>query len=135
MDVHTPEIRSKNMSAIKGKDTKLEMVVRSYLHNKNLRHTLHNKNLPGKPDLTYKKYNTVVFINSCFWHVHKNCEKSNFPENNSSFWRDKLLKNVERDKRNIKELKKIGWNVKVIWGCQTDEKNLHKLYKSIISSL
>ncbi|HAF88190.1 MAG TPA: very short patch repair endonuclease, partial [Deltaproteobacteria bacterium] len=75
MDVHDKKTRSKNMAAIKGKDTKPELAVRKYLHNKGLRYTLHNKELPGKPDLTLKRYNSVVFVNSCFWHRHKKCKK------------------------------------------------------------
>ena len=121
------------MAAIKGKDTKLELAVRKYLHNKGLRYTLHNKQLPGKPDLTLKRYNSVVFINSCFWHRHKKCKKAVIPKSNTDFWRDKLEKNVVRDKKNINSLKKQGWSVLLFWECQLQEKNLSDLYQSIIN--
>ena len=133
MDVHDKKTRSKNMAAIKGKDTKLELVVRRYLHNKGLRYTLHNKQLPGKPDLTLKRYNSVVFVNSCFWHRHKKCKKAVIPKSNTDFWRDKLEKNVVRDKKNINSLKKQGWSVLLFWECQLQEKNLSDLYQSIIN--
>ena len=133
MDVHNKKTRSKNMAAIKGKDTKLELAVRKYLHNKGLRYTLHNKKLPGKPDLTLKRYNSVVFINSCFWHRHKKCKKAVMPKSNTEFWSDKLQKNVIRDKKNINLLKKQGWYVFLFWECQLKEKNLADFYQSIIS--
>ena len=133
MDVHDKKTRSKNMAAIKGKDTKLELAVRKYLHNRGLRYTLHNKKLPGKPDLTLKRYNSVVFINSCFWHRHKKCKKAVMPKSNTDFWRDKLQKNVIRDKKNINSLKKQGWSVLLFWECQLQEKNLSDLYQSIIN--
>jgi len=133
MDVHDKKTRSKNMAAIKSKDTKLELAVRKYLHNKGLRYTLHNKKLPGKPDLTLKRYNSVVFINSCFWHRHKKCKKAVMPKSNTEFWRDKLQKNVLRDRKNINLLKKQGWHVFLFWECQLKEKNLADFYQSIIS--
>ena len=133
MDVHDKKTRSKNMAAIKGKDTKPELAVRKYLHNKGLRYTLHNKELPGKPDLTLKRYNSVVFVNSCFWHRHKKCKKAVMPKSNTDFWRDKLQKNVIRDKKNINSLKKQGWSVLLFWECQLQEKNLSDLYQSIIN--
>ena len=133
MDVHDKKTRSKNMAAIKSKDTKLELAVRKYLHRRGLRYTLHNKDLPGKPDLTLKRYNSVVFINSCFWHRHKKCKKAVMPKSNTDFWLNKLQKNVIRDKKNINLLKKQGWNVFLFWECQLKEKNLTDLYQSIIS--
>jgi len=133
MDVHDKKTRSKNMAAIKGKDTKLELAVRNYLHNKGLRYTLHNKKLAGKPDLTLKRHNSVVFINSCFWHRHGKCEKAVMPKSNTEFWCDKLQKNVIRDKKNISLLKKQGWNVFLFWECQLNDKRLSDLYYSIIS--
>tara|TARA_Y100000748_G_C15493992_1_gene487536 strand:+ start:1840 stop:2250 length:411 start_codon:yes stop_codon:yes gene_type:complete len=133
MDVHDKKTRSKNMAAIKGKDTKPELAVRKYLHNKGLRYTLHNKELPGKPDLTLKRYNSVVFVNSCFWHRHKKCKKSVMPKSNTEFWRDKLEKNVARDKKNIRLLKKQGWNVLLFWECELESRKLSNLYQSIVN--
>ena len=134
MDVHDKKTRSRNMAAIKGKDTKPELAVRKYLHRRGLRYRLHDKGLPGKPDLTLKCYNTVVFVNSCFWHRHKKCKKAVMPKSNIEFWRDKLEKNVLRDKKNINLLKKQGWNVLLFWECELgDDKRLSGLYRSIIS--
>jgi len=133
MDVHDKKTRSKNMAAIKGKDTKPELAVRKYLHNKGLRYTLHNKELHGKPDLTLKRYNSVVFVNSCFWHRHKKCKKSVMPKSNTEFWRDKLEKNVARDKKNIRLLKKQGWNVLLFWECELESRKLSNLYQSIVN--
>ena len=134
MDVHDKKTRSKNMAAIKGKDTKPELAVRRYLHNKGLRYILHNKELPGKPDLTLKRYNSVVFVNSCFWHRHKKCKKAVMPKSNVDFWREKLEKNVLRDKKNINLLKKQGWNVLLFWECELrDDERLSGLYHSIVS--
>lgn len=133
MDVHDKKTRSRNMAAIKGKDTKLELAVRKYLHRRGLRYSLHNKKLPGKPDLTLKRHNSVVFINSCFWHMHERCGKAVMPKSNTEFWRDKLEKNVVRDKKNISLLKKQGWNVLLFWECELENKKLSGLYQSIIN--
>lgn len=117
-DVHSPEIRSYNMSQIKGKNTKPEELVRKYLFSQGMRYRKNDKKLPGKPDIVLPKYKTVIFVNGCFWHKHSNCKYFVWPKSNESFWKDKILSNVERDKRNIAELEEKGWQVVVVWECQ-----------------
>ena len=108
-DVHTKEIRSYNnmsrlfgMSRIKGKNTKPEMLVRRFLHANGFRYKLHDKSLPGKPDIVLPKYKTVIFVHGCFWHGHKRCKLNRIPKRNHSYWIPKLNGNAERDKKNIK---------------------------------
>ncbi len=118
VDVHTPKVRSRNMSAIKEKNTKPELLVRKFCHSQGLRYRLHNKSLPGTPDLVFPKYKCVVFVNGCFWHRHKNCKYSTQPKSNTEFWIKKFLENTERDKRNTAALSKLGWKVHVVWECE-----------------
>jgi DNA mismatch endonuclease (patch repair protein) len=115
-DVHTKEIRSKNMAAIKGKNTKPEMLVRRFLHAHGYRYRLHDKRLPGKPDIVLPKYKTVIFVHGCFWHGHEGCKLNRIPKNNN-YWRDKLINNSRRDKLHIKHIKKQKWKVFIIWEC------------------
>ena len=118
VDVHAPKIRSRNMSAIKEKNTKPELTVRKFCHSRGLRYRLHRKNLPGTPDLVFPKYNCVVFVNGCFWHQHENCKIANKPRSNTAFWDEKFKKNLERDIRNQQLLKDLGWDPIVIWECE-----------------
>ena len=118
MDRVDSDIRSSIMSKIRSKNTKPEMIARSYLYKKGYRYRLNVKNLPGKPDIVIRKYNSVIFVNGCFWHQHKNCKTSNMPKSNTDYWKPKLEGNVKRDKKNIKELKSMDFNVFVIWECQ-----------------
>ena len=113
----TPEQRHKCMVAIKGKDTKLEMIVRKYLFSKGLRYRLHQKKLIGNPDIVLKKYNTVVFINGCFWHGHEVCKYFRLPKSNIEFWDTKIKNNKNRDIINEERLKEAGWKVIRIWEC------------------
>lgn len=110
--------RSWNMSQIRSKDTKPERIVRSLLHSLGFRFRLHSKELPGKPDLTLKKYKTVIFVNGCFWHHHKNCKRATFPKTNKDYWIPKIKRNLQRDRDNEHQLKKMGWKVITIWECQ-----------------
>ena len=100
-DVHTPAVRSYNMSRIRGKDTKPEIIVRKFLHSKGLRFRLHSKELPGKPDVVLRKYYTVIFINGCFWHGHKGCRYFILPKTRSEWWLNKIERNRENDKSTI----------------------------------
>ena len=118
MDRHTPEQRHRNMSAVKGKDTKPEILVRKWLHAAGYRFRLHVKELPGKPDIVLPKYKTAIFVNGCFWHQHQGCHHANLPKTNKAFWSDKLRKNAERDERNYQELRNLGWDVQIIWECE-----------------
>ncbi len=118
VDVLTKEQCSFNMSRIKGKDTKPEMVVRSLVHGLGYRFRLHRKDLPGKPDLVLPRHKKVIFVHGCFWHMH-NCKKGrSTPATNVKFWRKKRATTVARDKRNLRQLRKDGWKVLTIWECQ-----------------
>lgn len=117
-DVHTPEQRHRNMSAIKSKNTKPEIQVRQLIYSMGYRYRLHRKDLPGKPDLVFPKYKKVIFINGCYWHMH-NCRYGKVvPKTNAEFWKTKRESNVVRDKKNRKDLKKSGWKYMIIWECQ-----------------
>ncbi len=130
----TKDKRSWNMSRIHSKGTSLELKVRKYLFSKGFRYRINVKSLPGKPDIVMKKYNTVIFINGCFWHKHDNCYRSNIPKTNSSYWIEKLSQNAERDRKNIEKLKSDGWNVIVLWECEI-ERNFDSLMLMVTSDL
>lgn len=139
-DIKTKEERSRNMAAIKGKDTKPEMIVRKYLFSRGLRFRIQVKKLPGNPDIVLPKYQAVIFVNGCFWHRHEGCKYFRLPQSNVEFWKDKIERNVLRDMRNEDELKALGWHVFRIWECEikTNVKRrdkLEQLYYSIINLL
>jgi len=134
MDVLTNEQRHYNMSRIRSKNTKPELIVRKFLWSRGFRYRLQRKDLPGKPDIVLPGLHTVIFVNGCFWHMHR-CKKFVLPSTNTEFWYDKLSKNRIRDKKNYRELKKAGWNYIIIWECQLSnnkEKTLEKLYTSLL---
>ncbi len=130
MDIWTKEKRSEVMSKIRGKNTKPEMVLRSQLFRQGLRFRVHQKKLPGKPDIVLPKYKTVIFVHGCFWHFHKDCREGRIPSSNSNFWKEKLQRNIKKDKANIKALKKEKWKVFVIWECEI-EKHLERTIKKV----
>ena len=117
-DVHTPRQRSYNMSQIKAKNTKPEMVVRKFLHANGFRYSLHNKKLPGKPDIVLPKYKTIIFIHGCFWHGHANCKYFKIPRTRTQWWKDKINRNKANDEKAVKALRKDGWKVIIIWECK-----------------
>lgn len=121
MDVHSKAQRSYNMSKIRGKDTKPELIIKRLLWARGYRYRLHKKDLPGKPDIVFPRYHSVIFVNGCYWHRH-GCKDTSFPAKNKKFWALKFLKNVERDQRNYKLLKKDGWRVLIVWECQIKKK-------------
>ena len=131
MDKITKEHRSWNMSRIKSKNTKPEMLVRSFLHNHGYRFRLHVNKLPGKPDIVLKKYKTVIFVHGCFWHRHLGCKYAYAPKSNQQKWMKKFKKNVERDKRNIGKLKELGWKVIILWECEIEELKLKELMMEV----
>lgn len=116
-DVHSKETRSYNMSRIKGKDTKPELLVRKFLFARGIRYRLHDKKLPGKPDLVFPKYKTVLFIHGCFWHGHEGCKYYVTPKTNTEWWLAKINGNMIKDKNSIIQLEQQGWKVLVIWEC------------------
>ena len=117
-DVHSREIRSYNMSRIRSKDTKPEMLVRKFLFAQGYRYRLHEKRLPGRPDLVLPKYKTVILINGCFWHGHTACKYFVLPKTRPEWWLSKILTNRTRDSDSEHLLKELGWKVIIIWECQ-----------------
>ena len=128
MDTITHEQRSHLMSQIRAKDTKPELVVRSFLHRNGFRFRLHVKSLPGTPDIVLPKYKTVIDVRGCFWHRHPGCSKTTTPTSNIAFWAEKFQRNIARDRRNDLALQELGWQVIVIWECQLrDDETLMRL--------
>ena len=124
------EQRSRNMSAIKSKNTKPEMAVRKVLHSMGYRFRLHGKDLPGSPDIVLPKYRTVIFVHGCFWHRHENCKYATTPKTREEFWNNKFRSNVERDLEIQENIKNIEWRSVVIWECET--KDIENLRGKII---
>ncbi len=124
-DIFTRQKRSEIMSSVKSKDTKPERLVRSLLHKMGYRFRLHVAGLPGKPDIVLPRHGKVVFVNGCFWHGHKGCCRGKAPKSNTEFWIEKIGKNVERDTRIYRKLRKDGWQILIVWECQT--RNMSKL--------
>ena len=115
-DVHDRATRSRNMAAIKGKDTKPELIIRKGLHARGFRYRLHDRKIPGRPDLVLPKYHAVIFINGCFWHGH-DCALFKWPGTRQEFWKEKIGANVARDQRNYAAIDNAGWRRTVIWEC------------------
>ncbi|MDO3643491.1 very short patch repair endonuclease [Mucilaginibacter sp. L3T2-6] len=138
-DRHSPETRSYNMSRIPGKNTKPELLVRKFLFSKGFRYRLHNKGLPGTPDIILPKYKTVVFINGCFWHGHDSCKYFSVPKTRTEWWLNKINKNKFNDNLAHQNLIEAGWKVIYIWGCElkktTIEPRLAQLSVQILKNL
>jgi len=117
-DIFTKEKRSWNMSRIKGKDTKPEIILRSLLHRSGLRFRLHEKKLPGRPDIVLPRYKTVIFVNGCFWHHHENCKYAYMPKTRALFWKEKFERTVQRDLEKNSALSAEGWHVITVWECE-----------------
>jgi DNA mismatch endonuclease (patch repair protein) len=118
MDSHSKEVRSYNMSQIRSKNTKPEELVRKTLFVAGFRYRKNDKRLPGHPDIVLPKYKTVVFVNGCFWHKHKNCRYFVWPISNTEYWYQKINGNIARDKQAHASLRRLGWNVIIIWECK-----------------
>lgn len=132
-DVHTREQRSRNMAAIRSKDTKPEMQVRRIAHGLGYRFRLHRRDLPGTPDLVFPRLRKIIEGRGCYWHMH-DCKYGRVtPKTNAEFWQVKRCGNVERDRRNASELDALGWQMLVIWECET--KDLLRLTKRILHFL
>lgn len=134
-DVHDKATRSYNMSRIKGKDTKPEMLVRRFLHSQGFRYRLHVKDLPGKPDIVLPKYRTVIFVHGCFWHGHEACKYFVVPKTRTDWWMDKIDKNVSNDNLKQFELKQAGWKIMQIWECDLKPERRHKTLTMLLSCL
>jgi DNA mismatch endonuclease (patch repair protein) len=116
-DVHPKETRSFNMSRIRSKDTKPELIVRKFLFAHGFRYKLHDRSLPGKPDLVLPKYKTVIFIHGCFWHGHEGCRFFVVPKTRTEWWLKKISTNINNDSVSVFKLRETGWKVLTIWEC------------------
>jgi len=134
-DVHSKETRSYNMSRIKGKNTKPEMLVRRFLHANGFRYRLHVKDLPGKPDIVLPKYKTVIFIQGCFWHGHDQCKYYVIPKTKTEWWLNKINGNKTKDIINIGLLKNAGWHVIEVWECELKPALRSQILNSLIVSI
>jgi len=131
-DVHDKQTRSYNMSRIKSKNTRPEMLVRKFLFSKGFRYRLHVKNLPGKPDIVLPKYKTVIFVNGCFWHGHENCKYFAIPKTNTDWWLNKIYGNKQKDRENFLQLSQIGWKIVTNFECELmSEKREQTLIKTL----
>jgi DNA mismatch endonuclease (patch repair protein) len=117
-DVFSKEKRSQVMSRIRGKNTNPERLLRSLLHTAGYRFRLHSSDLPGRPDIVLPRYRTVLMVHGCFWHRHSGCRFAYEPKTRIAFWREKFARNVERDRRSNKALRKLGWRVLTVWECE-----------------
>ena len=133
VDVVDKATRSRMMAGIRGRDTKPERIVRSYLYGVGLRFRLGSK-LPGKPDLVFPKYRVALFLHGCLWHRHANCRVATTPSSNRKFWEDKFSANIERDKRAKILLRKVGWRPIVVWACQLTAHKLDLLRNNIAAN-
>lgn len=127
--------RSEIMSSIKGKNTKPEMIVRHFLFSRGIRYRLHDKFLPGKPDIKLTKYKCLIFINGCFWHGHENCKIYVMPKTNKEFWYSKIQKNISRDKKNLDDLKILGWKNIILWECDLKSKKRDNTLQNLVSEI
>ncbi len=132
-DVVSRETRSRMMSGIRGKDTKPELIVRKALFAAGFRFRLHRRGLPGVPDVVLAGRRVVIFVHGCFWHMHAGCKNAKLPSSRQDFWKEKLGRNVERDKENIDALVGLGWRVLVVWECATREKVAESALRSALT--
>jgi DNA mismatch endonuclease (patch repair protein) len=123
-DTLTPEERSRRMARVRSKDTKPEMTVRRLVHSLGYRYRLHDRALPGRPDLVFKGRRKVIFIHGCFWHRHgQGCALARMPKSRVEFWGEKLARNEERDRRSLEGLANLGWDYLIVWECQLKDRD------------
>lgn len=134
-DVHNSRQRSYNMSMIKAKNTRPEMLVRSWLHGQGLRYRLHDRKLPGKPDLVLPKYKTAVFINGCFWHGHTGCRYFVIPKTRTEWWMEKISRNIKRDEEAVKQLQLAGWKVITVWECDLKGEKIRETLGNLLHKI
>lgn len=136
MDIWTQEKRSEVMSKIRAKNTRPEITLRKALFARGFRYRIHDKKLPGKPDIVLPKYKTVIFVNGCFWHGHEECKYFKLPKTRTEWWLEKINKNKLRDKNEKEALEKLGWKVLIVWECsikKDKEQCLNSLFNSIMN--
>ena len=131
-DVHDKVTRSYNMSQIKGKNTKPEILVRKFLFSKGFRYRINDKKLPGKPDIVLPKYKTVIFVNGCFWHGHENCKYFTLPKTRTEWWKEKIEKSKINDLEKQTLLINLAYKVIIIWECEVKNKGF---YNTIIDDI
>lgn len=134
-DIVDTKTRSRMMAGIRASDTKPELLIRRALHREGFRFRLHDKRLPGRPDLVFPRYRAVLFVHGCYWHRHAGCRLTTNPSTNREFWQSKFTGNVERDERTKAALMAAGWRVGVVWECATRSMPATLLTKSIESWL
>lgn len=133
MDIVSVKKRSEIMSKVRSRDTKPEMFVRKIVSSLGFRYRLHNRNLPGKPDLSNATRKKAIFVHGCFWHRHANCKMASVPASNKEYWKEKFRRNKLRDQAALDALKKMGWRPLVVWECEIrqPEKLKRKLEKYV----
>ena len=134
-DVHNTQTRSYNMSRIKGKNTKPEILVRKFLFANGFRYRLNDKKLPGKPAIVLPKYKTVIFVNGCFWHGHNECSYFVIPKTRTEWWLNKISGNKENDNKNKTLLETTGWQVIAIYECQLKKEKISSTFQNLLSIL
>jgi DNA mismatch endonuclease, patch repair protein len=134
-DNRTKEQRSYNMSRIRSKNTKPEILVRKHLYSQGFRFRLHSSKLKGRPDIILAKFKTVVFIHGCYWHGHKNCKNAKVPVSNRNFWIQKILTNKKRDRLNASFLRREGWKVITLWECQLAKQKKDRTLTTMIKKI
>lgn len=134
-DVHDKKTRSYNMSRIRGKNTKPELLVRRFLHARGYRYRLHVKDLPGKPDIVLPKYKTVIFVHGCFWHGHENCRYFVVPKTRTDWWLAKINGNTANDEKAEKALKDLGWRVITLWECSLKPATIDATLAALLKTL
>ena len=135
MDRLTQEQRHRNMAAIRGKNTRPEILVRKFLFSRGFRYRLNHPRLPGHPDLVLRKYRIVIFVNGCFWHGHEGCKYFRLPKTNIDFWKNKIEQNKERDKKEQCQLAAMGWHCITVWECQLKPKVRNQTLESLAYTL
>lgn len=134
-DIVDRQTRSRMMSGIRSKNTKPEMIVRRFLHAKGLRYKLHDKTLPGRPDIVLSRHRTVIMVQGCFWHRHAGCQFAYVPKTRQDFWMTKLEGNVERDSRAVSALQKAGWKCLTVWECELRGQETAEVLKSLYNAV
>jgi DNA mismatch endonuclease (patch repair protein) len=131
-DVHSKETRSYNMSRIRSKDTAPEIVIRKFLFANGFRFRLHQKSLPGKPDIVLKRYKTVIFVHGCFWHGHKSCKYFVVPKTKTEWWLNKINGNIQNDEKAMDLLRTAGWNTIIVWECDLKKDKKDSILNDIL---
>ena len=133
--METTGVRSALMRRVRGKDTKPEIRLRKALHAAGVRFRLHDRRLPGRPDLVLPARRLAIFVHGCFWHRHEGCVRTTTPKANNAYWAQKFAENIERDARKTTELRQAGWNVMVVWECEIlDDPTLDGIVRDIVAT-